>query len=783
VYLAQDTLLDRKVAIKCLSANSVAEESAKKRLFVEARAAAKLDHPNICSVYEVGEEEGRQFIVMQYLEGETLDVRASRNPLPLSEILTVASQVADALAEAHAHTIIHRDIKPANIMLTRRGQAKVMDFGLAKSISGTVDCDAKTQSVLTTPGTILGTLPYMSPEQVRGEQLDARSDVFSFGVTLYELVSGKQPFASESAAATASAILTREPASLGRFASELPDELQRIVRKCLEKNREQRYQSARDLAIDIENIRRQVESALDHPTHLSLSDSNLPATASTIISTPSRFRPSRRALLLTIAFVALVSAGLIYLFFFRRLAVTTNVQIQSLAVLPLENLSGDPAQEYFADGMTEALTSELAKIGALRVISRTSAMQYKDAHKPLPEIARELDVDGIVQGSVLRSGGRVKIAVQLIRAGTDQQLWAGEHVRELTDILQLQGDVAKAIATQVRIQLTPQDTRRLSSAAKVNPEAHDAYLRGRFYWNKEAREDLEKAREYFQQAIDKDPLYAPAYVGLADYYSVLPFYSNARPDEVFPKAKEAIAKALQLDSSLAEAHSTQAYILTYFDWDWVGAESEFQQALSLNPNDATLRHRYSRFLSSLGRIEESLNELERARLLDPNDLVIKANVGVIYYFGRQYDRAIDELKKVLHDHPDFGTARWGLGLAYEQKGVNDQALTELKKAAERRGPNGLASLGHFYGVRGQRKEAEEILAELRKRAGPERVSRYQLALVQIGLGDNDGAMEGLQQAYMEHATLLSYLKMDPRFDPLRGDQRFQDLLRRMNFPH
>ena len=782
VYLAQDTLLDRKVAIKSLSANSVAGESAKKRLFVEARAAAKLDHPNICSVYEVGEEGGCAFIVMQYVEGETLDVRASRNPLPLSEILSVTSQIADALAEAHAHTIIHRDIKPANIMLTRRGQAKVMDFGLAKSIVGTADCEAETLSVLTTPGTILGTLPYMSPEQVRGEQLDARTDVFSFGVMLYELVSGKQPFASESAAATASAILTREPASLARFGSDLPDELHRIVRKCLEKDREQRYQSARDLAIDIENIRRQVESAPGQSPGLSLSDSSLPATSTTTVSSPSRFGPSRRALLLTIAFGALICAGLIYFLFFRRSAVTTAAQIQSLAVLPLENLSGDPAQEYFADGMTEALTSELAKIGALRVISRTSAMQYKDAHKPLPDIARELNVDGIVQGSVLRSGGRVKIAVQLIRAGTDQQLWAGEHVRELTDILQLQGDVAKAIATQVRIQLTPQDTRRLSTAAKVNPEAHDAYLRGRFYWNKEAREDLEKAREYFQQAIDKDPQYALAYVGLADYYSVLPFYSNARPDDVFPKAKEAIAKALQLDNSLAEAHSTQAYILTYYDWDWTGAELEFQQALSINPNDATLRHRYSRFLSSLGRIEESLNELERARLLDPNDLVIKANVGVIYYFGRQYDRAIDELKKVLRDHPDFGTARWGLGLAYEQKGVHDLALTELKKAAERRGPNGMASLGHFYGVRGQKKEAEEILDELKKRAGPERVSRYQLALVQIGLGENDVAMESLQQAYMEHATLLSYLKMDPRLDPLRGDPRFQDLLRRMNFP-
>jgi len=771
VYLAQDTLLDRKVAIKILPAESHADEPAKKRLVIEARAAAKLDHPNICSVYEVGEAEGRQFIAMQYVEGETLSVRAARKPLDLSEILSIATQVADALAEAHAHAIIHRDIKPANIMLTRRGQAKVMDFGLAKSIGGPSDSEAKTESFLTSPGTILGTLPYMSPEQVSGDQIDARSDVFSFGAMLYELVSGRQPFAGASAAATASAILTHEPPSLARFVIELPDELQRIVRKCLEKDREQRYQSARDLTLDLQNIGRQVESA---PAQ-SLSESRLPS-----VSRLTGLPLSRT--LLAIAVITLVSAGLTYLIFFRRPPVATTIPIRSLAVLPLENLSGDPAQEYFADGMTEAVTSELAKIGALRVISRTSAMQYKGVRRSLTDIARELNVDGIVQGSVLRSGGRVKITAQLIRGATDQQVWSGEHVRELTDILALQSDVARAIAKQVQIQLTAQETVRLSNSAKVNPEAHDAYLRGRFYWNKDAREDLERARNYFEEALKKDPLYAPAHAGLADYYSVLPFYTNARPDDVFPKAKESVARALQIDNSLAEAHGTRAYILTYYDWNWAEAEMEFQQALALNPNDATLRHRYSRYLSSLGRVDEALTELERARLLDPNDLVIKANLGVIYYFARKYDNAIDELKKVLSDHPDFGTAHWGLGLAYEQKKLYDEASVELQKAAAKRGTNSLASLGHLYGLIGRKKEARDILSELTKRAGKESVSAYQLALVHIGLGDIEAAMEALQQAYREHATLLSYLKMDPRFDPLHGDPRFQDLLRRMNFP-
>jgi serine/threonine protein kinase/Tfp pilus assembly protein PilF len=780
VYLAHDTKLERTVAIKVLPSESLADDQAKKRLLREARAAAKLDHPNICSIYEVGEADGRQFIVMQYVDGQTLDVRAKHKPLGLSEILSIATQVADALAEAHGQAIIHRDIKPSNIILTRRGQAKVMDFGLAKSIERTVDKEAQTQSALTTPGTILGTLPYMSPEQVRGDQTDARSDIFSFGAMLYEMVSGRQPFVSESAAGTASAILTHEPPPLARFAPEVPDELQRIVRKCLEKDRGQRYQSARDLAIDLENIRRQVDSA-----PVKLSSGHLQSKQKELESLfSSRFMqlPLSRTAVVAIAVVALISSGLIYLLFFRRSPMTPALQIRSIAVLPLENLSGDPAQEYFADGMTEALTSEMAKIGALRVISRTSAMQYKGARKPLPEIAQELNVDGIVQGSVLRSSGRVKITAQLIRAATDQHLWAGEHIRELTDILSLQSDVARSIAHQVQIQLTAQDTVRLSKATKVNPDAHDAYLRGRFYWNKDAREDLERARQYFEQALEKDPNYALAHAGLADYYSVLPFYTNARPDDVFPKAKEAVGKALQLDNSLSEAHGTRAYILTYYDWNWSAAELEFQQAVALNPNDATLRHRYSRYLSSLGRIDEALAEIERARLLDPTDLVIKANVGVIYYFARRYDRSIEELKKVLKDHPDFGTAQWGLGLAYEQKGLYEQALVELEKAAQKRRTNALASLGHLYGVMGRKKEARDILLELEKRAGQESVSPYQLVLVHIGLGNTEAAVAGLQQAYREHATLLSYLKMDPRLDPLRDDLRFQDLLRRMNFP-
>lgn len=777
VYLAQDTSLDRKVAIKVLPDESVPDEQARKRLMREARAAATLDHSNICSIYEVGEVDGRSFIVMQYVDGETLFARMKKTPLTLSETLSIANQIAAALAEAHAHGVIHRDIKPGNIIVNARGQAKVMDFGLAKSMPRALDSEAETQSMLTTPGTIIGTLPYMSPEQVRGEEVDRRSDIFSFGTMLYEMVSGKQPFVSTSAAATASAILTHEPLPLIRFAPDVPDELQRIVRKCLEKDRQQRYQSVRDLEIDLENIRRQYESSRSQPSLPGVSTPTLPAQPM-----PAKFLQSRRVLVGAFALIALTGAALFYFFVFDRRATPAVAAIQSLAVLPLGNLSGDSAQEYFADGMTEALTTELARLGALRVISRTSAMQYKGARKSLPEIAKELNVDGIVEGSVLRSGQRVKIDVKLIRAGVDQHLWAESYVRDLTDILVLQSEVARDIAKQVQIKLSASDTARLATPTKVNPEAHDAYLRGRFHWSKGEREDLETARKYFEEALQKDPQFAPAYAGLADYYSVLPFYSNARPDDVFPKAKENVTKALQLDNSLAEAHGTKAYISTYYDWDWQTAQQEFQQALALNPNDGTIRHRYSRYLSSVGRVQEALAEIERARLLDPSDLVIKANVGVIYFFDRQYDKAIEELKKVLRDHPDFSTAHWGLGLAHAQRGNYDEALAELEKAAQRRGTNSLASLGHVYGLMGRKKEAGEILSELKKRSEQKDVSDYQIALVHIGLNETDAAMEALDQAYRERSTLMSYLKMDPRLDPLRSNPRFQELLRKMNFP-
>jgi len=460
-----------------------------------------------------------------------------------------------------------------------------------------------------------------------------------------------------------------------------------------------------------------------------------------------------------------------------------RAHVQSIAVLPLANLSQDPGQDYLADGLTEALTTNLGKLSALRVISRTSTAQYKGTKKSIPEIARELHVDALVEGAVMRSGDRVRITAQLIEAPADRHVWAETYDRDVRDVLALQADVARAIAVHIRGNLSSIPAPH--EAMPLNHEVYELYLKGRYARDEGSEDGLKLAFEYFRQALEKDPQYAPAYAGLADCYADLPFYSETRPAEAFPKAKAAALKALQLDQTLAEAHASMAYVETYYDWNWPGAEAEFRRALELDPNYAEAHHSYSRFLASLGRVEEARAELKRAQELDPLSLLVQANSGVISYFGRQYDQAIQELRQINRLDPKFSVPYWGLGLCYEQMGVYEEAVTQLQKAIDLsgRGANGIASLGHAYGLAGRRGEALKILLELEERAKKSYVSSYQIALVYLGLHRNDEALKQLENAYQERSTLLTYLKMDPRVDPLRSDPRFEDLLRRIGLTH
>ena len=784
VYLAEDTRLDRKVAIKFLSPESVADEQAQKRLLREAKAAAKLDHPNICAIHEIAEVDSRSFIVMQLIEGATLARRMQHKLIDLKEALDIAAQVADALSEAHSRGIIHRDIKPQNIMLTVRGQAKVMDFGLAKMVceGERLESEAVTESLLTEPGAIVGTLPYMSPEQVRGELLDARSDIFSFGTMLYEMLSGHRPFSKESATATISAILTHDPLPLGRYVDAMPTELERIVRKCLGKDRERRYQTIREVAIDLEQVRREYET--DAVT--GGRDKQLAASAAEVRSGRAKIilpYASRRALMMSLALAMLLGTGLAYVFLFHKTSTTgLPPEIKSLAVLPLENLSGDPAQDYFADGMTEAITANLAQIRALKVVSRTSVMRFKGSRKSLPEIAAELKVDAVIEGSVQRASGRVKITAQLIHAATDAHLWARDYERDLADILQLQGEVARAVADEIRIQVTPEERARLGAARRVNPEAHEAYLLGLYHWNKRTEVGLKKGITYFQQAVEKDPNYALAYAGLAECHHVLAGIEYQNPEEFYPKGKAYAEKALSLDGTLAEARATLASVKAWFEWDFPGAEQEFKRAIALDPSYPTAHQRFGLLLMNMGRTAESFAEYRRALELDPISVSINSGLGWNLYFAREYDRASEQLRKTLELDPISPNAHIYLGQVYTQQGKYAEAIAELTKAAESSRSRAVARLGYTYAHSGDKDKAQQVLAELQEMAKQRYVSPLDFATIYAGLGDKNQAFAWLEKGFQGRAGAMVYIKEEPMFVGLHSDPRWKVLLRRMKFP-
>jgi serine/threonine-protein kinase len=814
VYLAQDTKLDRRVAIKFLNEEFSRDVDKLKRFIQEAKAASALNHPNILTVYEIGEADGKNYIATELIDGKTLREHLShKESLPLNTILKIGVQVAEALSAAHQAGIIHRDIKPENIMLRKDGYAKVLDFGLAKLsepaavATGSAGSEDVTRAqVNTTPGIVMGTVFYMSPEQARGKHTDARTDIWSLGVVLYEMLAKRVPFTGETVNHTIVSILEKEPLLLGN----VPSELQRIVRKALTKDVEMRYQSARDLLIDLENLRRDLDvqgelersvvpnreaataAVNENETQVYAADSvgatrsgqagrtqNVTSSSSSLEYAVTQAKSHK----LTTAIVGLVLLGAIstvgYWFYSNRLALTDTKQIESIAVLPFQNASGNTDTEYLSEGISESLINSLTELQQLRVIARSTAFRYKGKEVDPQAVGRELNVRAVLMGRVRQMGDRLNIQVDLVDASTGAQLWGEEYERRGSDVLAVKQAIAQEVTQKLRLRLSGEQQRQLTRRDTTNAEAYQFYLRGRYFWNRRTADGLRKAIDEFQQSIDRDPTYALGYTGLADCYLLLEQYAGSPASETLPKAKAAATRALEIDDSLPEAHTSLAFYYSQ-SWQWDESEKEFKRAISLNPNYPTAHQWYQSYLRATGRFDEALAEIKRARELDPLSPILGVNLATVYIRKGDLDSALAEAKRLVELDPNFPLAHAPLGKVYIKQRKYSEAVAafELDVGLDRTA-FALSSLGYAYAIAGRRDEALAVLKELEdKYKRRESLGQY-IALVFAGFGNVEQVFAWLEKDFKARSGLLDYLITDPLFDSIRGDPRYADLLRRM----
>jgi serine/threonine-protein kinase len=771
VYLAQDSRLDRKVALKILPESFSQDPDRVARFKQEAKAASALNHPNVATIYEIGEAEGIGYIAMEYVEGETLDAKTSGRPLGSTEIVEIASQVADGLDEAHSRGITHRDIKSTNIMLTARGQAKVLDFGLAK-VAVTRPEGLMSEwptEMLTAPGIVMGTVQYMSPEQALGKDIDHRTDIFSFGVVMYEMATGRLPFTAPTATETIERITHAQPEAIARFNYDVPAELERIIRKCLEKDRERRYQSARELLVDLKNLKRDSSSA-------------------EVMNAGAFARPQNHVWRWALVAMAILLPGVAVVYFLVGNNTggvgVARAGIKSIAVLPFKPLVEQSRDESLELGMADTLIARLSNIREISVRPVSAVRKYAGLEQDAVAAGREQKVDAVLEGNLQRSGDNLRVTVRFIRLSDGSSLWAGQFDEKFTNIFAMQDSISERVAGILALTLTGQEKERLKKQHTANTEAYELYLKGRYHLNRLTDEGFLKGLEYFQQVIEKDPNFALAYVGVAESYNDLGGFNVRPPREVYPKAKSAALTALKLDDSLAQAHTALATANMAYDWDWSGAEREFKRAIEINPSDSDAHYQYGFYLSFIGQFDVALAEIRRAQELDPVSLVKICGVAQVLLMARRYDESIEQSRRALEMDPNLGFAHWLLGLAYMYKGSYEPAILALQKSIPLSGdsPDEPAMLAHAYALSGKTTEARKILEELKQQANHKYISPGTIADLYFLLGDKDRAFALLEKAYDERDNMVVLLKVEPMFDPLRSDPRFNDLLRRVGFP-